>query len=407
VPGGFEGAGSTASAAASSVPGWNGLASFTFRARCGTYRDAAETVAVACAQAAGAIARYGDALGEGRDTVRKLQREGEQCVERIRTAERTAAEASDREAAAHHMAYQASFLSGADAGAMRAAFENQAADAAADRERAHRAEQQARDELDQLRREAERERNRVKEAGRRAAAEVSGMAVEMPVVAYPGAPASAVTDSGPRPDTGGGAAQFAKDAAGELSGVNDAKRGIEQLGDGNIIGGGFSLAMAWPGAKAIKGIKELGEEAVEQVGKKGSERVARETLPAFKGTPAEHLPVWREGDKARGVLDIDGRHVELKSGYDGPSATRPNGTTPGSHNGVRAHVEPHVAALFRNENLTEATLYINKDPCLGPPNLKNGCEYMLKHMLPEGSKLTLHAPDGTVRTYTGIADPKP
>jgi hypothetical protein len=43
-------------------------------------------------------------LGEGREHVRKLQREGERCVERIQACQRAAAEAGDREAAAHRMA---------------------------------------------------------------------------------------------------------------------------------------------------------------------------------------------------------------------------------------------------------------------------------------------------------------
>ena len=317
--GGFAGPSGTASAAAASVPGWNGLASFTFRARCGDYASAAQAAEVVCGQAAAVLARYADVLQEGREHIRRLQRDGERCGERIQVCQRAAADASDREAAAHRMAHQASFLTGADAGATQAAFQDQASAAAADRDRALREEQAEREELDRLRREAERERERVKEAGRRAAAEVGSMAVEMPVVAYPGAPVTAEPVAGERPDAGGGAGQFAKDAAGELSGYNDAKRGIEQLGDGNIIGGGFSLAMAWPGAKAFKGIKELGEEAVERISKEtaeeGAEKVARETVPAFKGTPGEHLPVWKENDKTQGVIEVDGERLRVQSGY--------------------------------------------------------------------------------------------
>jgi hypothetical protein len=58
---------------------------------------------------------------------------------------------------------------------------------------------------------------------------------------------------------------------GELSGVNDADRGITQLGEGDIAGGAFSLAMAWPGAKAFKLGKEGIEEGVEQVTREGAQ----------------------------------------------------------------------------------------------------------------------------------------
>jgi hypothetical protein len=301
------------------------------------------------------------------------------------------------------MSHQASFLAGADAGAMQAAAQDHAAAAAADRDRAQREEQAEREELDRLRRDAERERERVKEAGRRAAAEVSSMAVEMPVVAYPGAPITAAPVVGERPDTGGGAGQFAKDAAGELSGYNDAKRGIEDLGDGDIIGGAFSLAMAWPGAKAIKGVKELGEEAVERVTKEataeGAEKAARETVPAFKGTPGENLPVYREGDKTQGVIELDGERLRVQSGYGRPSADLPLGL-PGFNGNVKAHVDGHVAALMRQRNLDRVELYINQAPCGGPW----GCDKMLPRMLPEGSELVVRGPDGSVKIYKGRAD---
>jgi hypothetical protein len=126
---------------------------------------------------------------------------------------------------------------------------------------------------------------------------------------------SAVTESGPRPDTGG-AGEFAKNAAGELSGVADAQRAWDDFGEGDILGGAFHAAMAWPGAKAVKGVKELGEEAVERVTKEaaeeGGERVARETVPAFKGTPGERLPVYN-GGKTEGVIEVGGERLHVQS----------------------------------------------------------------------------------------------
>jgi hypothetical protein len=64
---------------------------------------------------------------------------------------------------------------------------------------------------------------------------------------------------------------------GELSGVNDADRGITQLGEGDIAGGAFSLAMAWPGAKAFKLGKEGIEEGIEQVTREGAEETGEAT----------------------------------------------------------------------------------------------------------------------------------
>jgi hypothetical protein len=64
--GGFAGASGTASAAAASVPTWNGLASFNFRARCGDYTSAAAAAEAVCGRAAAAIARYGHTLQDGR-----------------------------------------------------------------------------------------------------------------------------------------------------------------------------------------------------------------------------------------------------------------------------------------------------------------------------------------------------
>lgn len=164
--GGFESAGGTAANAAASVPGWNGLASFAFQARCGDYRSAAHAAGAVCHQAASALARYGHELQEARQHVQRLQRRGQDCVERINAAQRAARLAGEREVAARRRAYQADFLAGADGGILRASAEHDAGEAAADRTRAEREEKRERGELRRLQREAERTRERVKEAGR-------------------------------------------------------------------------------------------------------------------------------------------------------------------------------------------------------------------------------------------------
>ncbi len=55
---------------------------------------------------------------------------------------------------------------------------------------------------------------------------------------------------------------------------------------------------------------------------------------------------------------------------------------------------------MRQQNLSEATLYINKVPCPGP----TGCNAMLPRMLPEGAQLHVYGPNGFRQTYTGLPD---
>jgi nucleic acid/nucleotide deaminase of polymorphic system toxin len=439
--GGFDGAGGAAARAAAAVPGWTGLASFTFRSRCGDYRDAASAAEGVCARAATVLKRYARELDDGRQRVRELQSRGEECVQRIRAAEQAAADAAQRAAAASHMAFQASFAAGADAGALRASFQRQADDARGEQSRSLDHAGQARDELEELRRKAREERERVKEAGSRAAGEISGLVAELPEVAFPGAPAAASTGSGPTPPAillgrGGTPAagyptaltdeerrQIAAYArarreaegdgppgivrfAGDLLGINDAKQAGEDFGDGNVLGGIFHTALAWPGGKVVKSLKEGGEEVVERAVKQGSdegaERATREGFerdPAFKGTPGEHLPVYRPGAKTEGVLDTGTDRYHITSGYGRPSGDLPLGT-PGMNGNVKAHVEGHVAALMRQGDLKKAELYINRVPCKDV----RGCDALLPRMLPEGSELTVRGPDGYVKVYKGLAD---
>jgi nucleic acid/nucleotide deaminase of polymorphic system toxin len=438
---GFEGAGATAVRAAASVPGWSGLASFTFRSRCGSYRDAAVAAEGVCARAATVLRSYGRELADARERVRELQRRAEECVERIRAAEQAAADAAQRAAAASHMAYQASFAAGADAGALRASFQQQADDAWGEQTRALDRAAAARDELEELRRKAQEERERIKEAGARAAGEISALAGDLPEVAFPGAPAAASTSSGPRPPAvllgrGGTPAagyptaltdeeraqiaayeQSLRDAeddgppgivtfAGDLLGINDAKQAGEDFGDGNILGGIFHAAMAWPGGKVIKGLKEGGEEVVEravkETGDESAERAAREGFerdPAFKGTPGEHLPVYR-GGKTEGMLDTGTERYHITSGVGRPSIEIPLGKPWGFNGNIKTHVEAHVATLMRKGDLKQAELWINNAPCSGV----RGCDAMLPRMLPEGSELTVHGPGNVVKVYKGLAD---
>jgi hypothetical protein len=185
--GGFEDARGTVARAAASVPDWTGHAAFAFASRCGTYGSAARAADAACEQASGALRRYRTVLMDAREAVRVLQRRGETCVTEIDQAEARAAEASEQHLTASHLAYQASFASGADAGATAAAFRRQADDAMLARDQALGEAQRARDELAKLRDKAERERERVLRAGRTAAGEVEAATGSLPSVAWPGA----------------------------------------------------------------------------------------------------------------------------------------------------------------------------------------------------------------------------
>jgi hypothetical protein len=115
---------------------------------------------------------------------------------------------------------------------------------------------------------------------------------------------------------------------GELSGVNDADRGVTQLGEGDFLGGAFSLAMAWPGAKAFK----LGKEGIEEVGEQVAGRQAGQD--ATKGARGGAGPV-RLGqageDAVRGAYDI-GRKIKV----DVAGTKRiPDGLTPSTLSEVK------------------------------------------------------------------------
>lgn len=185
--GGFESARGTVARAAASVPSWSGHASFTFADRCGSYGKAAARADAACEQVAGALRRYEKVLSEARGDVRVLQRQGEACVNEIDQAESRAADASQRHMTYSHLAYQAGFASGADAGATAAAFRAQADDALGERDRALGQAERARGELERLRDKAERERERVRDAGRTAAGEVRAATGSLPSVSWLGA----------------------------------------------------------------------------------------------------------------------------------------------------------------------------------------------------------------------------
>ncbi len=100
--------------------------------------------------------------------------------------------------------------------------------------------------------------------------------------------------------------------------------------------------------------------------------------------------------KTLGILEIDGQSIYLQSGNIGPSASMPIGT-PGMNGTIKSHVEAHTASIMRLEDVNEAVLYINQAPCPG----KTGCGHNLPFMLPEGSALTVIAPNDYKQRFIG------
>lgn len=106
------------------------------------------------------------------------------------------------------------------------------------------------------------------------------------------------------------------------------------------------------------------------------------------------LPQFTKGDKTLGVLRTAEGDLPLKSGWTGPAASVPRGTS-GFDIVTRTHVEGHAAAAMRQGSISEATVYINN------PVICSSCSNLLPRMLPPGAKLTVVTPNGAV-TFVGI-----
>lgn len=119
------------------------------------------------------------------------------------------------------------------------------------------------------------------------------------------------------------------------------------------------------------------------------------------------LPVYgQHGKKTHGILQTDGKEVDIVSGYDGPAKEFGRGELPGADGNIRSHVEAHTAAYMRKHKIKEATLRINREPCrydIGN-GAESGCDVRLPKMLAEGAKLHVVGPNGYKKTYTGGPD---
>lgn len=305
ISAGFESGGATAERALGLVGGWTGFASMGFRDSCASYREAGEAAREACRDAAVATGRYGDRLADARERVRKLQGEAEDRLARLKAAQRRESDAAEREQSARTRAQDAALRSPLDGGLSlgeQAGALNEAEAAAGDRVRAGRAVAAEREEHEWLKKLAEDERNDVKDAGREAARAVSGAEGLLPEVTYPPPPAQPDT----KPADGGGGLL---NTLGELSGINDAGRAINDIGDGDILGalGHAAMAAPTPFGKAAKGGK-LAKEGLEQATKHGDDAAGAAGRGAG-GAPPKAPP----GTVVRGP---DGRIIS-RAGDDG------------------------------------------------------------------------------------------
>jgi hypothetical protein len=139
-------------------------------------------------------------------------------------------------------------------------------------------------------------------------------------------------------------------------------------------------------------------------------RYAERGLAPFNADKARRIPDWVKGEPTRGYLDVRGGpdFPGLRSGHAGGEVMRRfldryRGKPP-KHLGFNDfnyhHVEAQAAAYLRISGRNNATLYLNKPPCLG----RKGCEVNLCDQLPSGARLTVYAPDGMARTYVGLPD---
>jgi SCP1.201-like deaminase len=113
------------------------------------------------------------------------------------------------------------------------------------------------------------------------------------------------------------------------------------------------------------------------------------------GRSAPPLPRFVPGGKTSGVFQTPTMMVPLRSGYEGPAASMPQGTR-GFDIITRSHVEGHAAALMRDQKILHGTLYINNPTICGP------CMNLLPRMLPPGSRLDVVLPNGTVSSFKGL-----
>ena len=125
----------------------------------------------------------------------------------------------------------------------------------------------------------------------------------------------------------------------------------------------------------------------------------------FDPAAAKRVPRYgTRGPKTTGIVVLaDGRELPPQdSGYSGPAQRLPK-PRPGMNGALVTHVEAHTVAAMRENNVKEATLYLNREPCLftGARGEVWGCELALPRMLRPDEKLTVYGPNGYVKVFYG------
>jgi hypothetical protein len=286
--------------AASAVPSWLGVASTAFQALAGGLEQTADRAHAAIRDARVATRRYAEELRQARQRVRRLQERAEDLEQQIKEARRRAADAAQREQDAYARAASALLsapLDGAGLALDAAARAFDEADAAAaERRRWEDRAAELEDELERVRREARQEREEVRRAEGRAAGEVEQVLAYFPQVEAAGGSMTrqelieaghvlppgkltseeaetyldaysrehnrhfsamdrlsllAMLTQGERPPDMEKMKELYEEpgwvkVANELSGFNDAKRAVEQVGEGNLGGALLSAGLAFP-----------------------------------------------------------------------------------------------------------------------------------------------------------------
>ena len=127
----------------------------------------------------------------------------------------------------------------------------------------------------------------------------------------------------------------------------------------------------------------------------------------FDETVARQVPRYgTKGTKTTGVLALSDGHIlpEQDSGINGPALRMPKPRT-GMNGNLVTHVEAHAVASMRENDTTDATLYVNQPPCQYPGPREGeqwGCESALPYMLRPDEKLTIYAPNGYAAVFRGL-----
>jgi SCP1.201-like deaminase len=105
-----------------------------------------------------------------------------------------------------------------------------------------------------------------------------------------------------------------------------------------------------------------------------------------------NVPVFTQGDRAQGILHVGDTEVPLQSGENGPGIWLIENREGGPGSGLTrawTHVEGHAAGVMNELKISEAELFVNKQPCgAGAAN----CRFVLSKLLPDGATLVVKFP---------------